>query len=204
MILQINADHPSRYHLEKVAGWLKEGGVIGIPTDCSYSLACLPDNRAAVDRLISLRGLDPSKPLALMFRDLRHVGEYTQFSDQAHRILRRALPGQYCFILEANRRLPRFIGDKRQRVGVRVPNHAVTLAIIEEVGKPLIITTAIDPETDSALVDPWSVDDLFGHGLKIVVDAGDVPGGVSSVVDLSGDDPQVLRKGNGDTSFFED
>lgn len=203
MILQMDGQHPSPYRIERVVTFLEDDGVIALPTDCTYSLACLPNRKAAVDKLVALRRLDPNKPLALMFRDLRHVSEYAQVDDYAFRLMRRFLPGPYVFILEANRKLPRFIGDKRKRIGVRVPNHGVPQAVIDAVDLPLIVTSAIDPDTGLQMVDPWSVEGVFGHGLSAVLDAGDVPGAFSSIVDLTGDEPVVIREGLGDVSPFK-
>lgn len=202
MILQMDGDHPSPYRIERAVGFLNDGGVLAIPTDTTYSLACRPDRKQAVDRLRALRRLDADKPLALIFSDLRHVSEHTLVDDQAFRILRRLLPGPYCFILEANRKLPRFIGDKRKRVGIRVPDHAIPQALVAEVGLPLIVTSAIDPESGMTLYDPWTVESTFGHGLSAVLDGGNVPGEFSSVVDLTGDETQVIREGLGDCSEF--
>ena len=203
MILQMDGQHPSPYRIERVVTFLNDDGVIALPTDCTYSLACLPNRKTAVDKLIGLRRLDAQKPLALMFRDLKHVAEYAQVDDNAFRLLRRLVPGPYVFILEANRKLPRFIGDKRKRIGCRVPDHGVPQAIIEAVNLPLIVTSAIDPDSEMQLIDPWSVEGVFGHGLSAVLDCGDVPGQFSSIVDLSGDDYAVLREGLGDVSMFQ-
>ena len=203
MILQMDGQHPSPYRIERVVTFLEDDGVIALPTDCTYSLACLPNRKAAVDKLIALRRLDTNKPLALMFRDLRHVSEYAQVDDYAFRLLRRFLPGPYVFIMEANRKLPRFIGDKRKRIGIRVPDHSVPQAVIDAVGMPLIVTSAIDPDTNLQLIDPWSVEGVFGHGLSAVLDAGDVPGDFSSIVDLTGDEPVIIREGLGDVSAFK-
>jgi tRNA threonylcarbamoyl adenosine modification protein (Sua5/YciO/YrdC/YwlC family) len=203
MILQMDGQHPSPYRIERVVTFLEDDGVIALPTDCTYSLACLPNRKTAVDKLIALRRLDTNKPLALMFRDLRHVSEYAQVDDYAFRLLRRFLPGPYVFIMEANRKLPRFIGDKRKRIGIRVPDHSVPQAVIDAVGMPLIVTSAIDPDTNLQLIDPWSVEGVFGHGLSAVLDAGDVPGDFSSIVDLTGDEPVIIREGLGDVSAFK-
>lgn len=202
MIIQVDEHHPSPYRIERIATFLEDDGVIAIPTDCTYSLACLPDHKVAVQKLMLLRRLDPKKPLALIFRDIKHISEYAMVGDRAYRILKRALPGPYSFILEANRKLPRAIGDKRKRIGVRVPDHSVPQAIIDAVGKPLIVTSAIDPESKLMASDPWTVDGIFGHGLSAVIDAGNVPGGVSTIVDLTGDEPEVLREGLGATELF--
>ncbi|MCA9541377.1 MAG: threonylcarbamoyl-AMP synthase, partial [Myxococcales bacterium] len=203
VILQMDGQYPSPYRIERVVTFLEDDGVIAMPTDTSYSLACLPDHKVAVNKLMALRRLDPKKPLALVFRDLRHVSEYAMVDDQAYRILKRYLPGPYCFILEANRNLPRFIGDKRKRIGVRVPDHGVPQAIIEAVGKPLIVTSAIDPDDGVECHDPWTVENIFGHGLSAVLDAGNVPAGMSTIVDLTCEPHAVVRVGLGDASEFE-
>ena len=201
MILQLGP-HPSPYQIERLVGFLENDGLIGIPTDTSYALACLPDHKSAVNQMMALRRLDPKKPLALVFRDIRQVSEYAMVDDLQYRLMKRHLPGPYCFILESKRSLPRFIGDKRTRIGVRVPNPAVPQALIEAVDKPLIVTSAIDPDTDIMANDPWSVESVFGHSLSAVVDAGDVPAGVSSVVDLTTSPPEVFRVGLGDVSAW--
>ncbi|MCA9542996.1 MAG: threonylcarbamoyl-AMP synthase [Myxococcales bacterium] len=202
MILQMDSQHPSPYRIERVVTFLNDDGVIALPTDCSYSLACLPNRKTAVDKLIALRRLDPDKPLALMFRDLKHVAEYAQVDDNAFRLLRRLVPGPYVFILEANRKLPRFISDKRKHIGCRVPDHGVPQAIIDAVDMPLIVTSAIDPDSGMQLVDPWSVEGVFGHGISAVLDGGDVPGQFSSIIDLCGEEYTIVREGLGDVSMF--
>ena len=202
MIIQLGL-HPSAYQLERLTTFLEDDGVIAIPTDTTYSLACLPNNKTAVNKMIALRRLDPKKPLALLFKDIRHMSEFAMVDDLQFRLLRRYLPGPYCFILEAKRSLPRFIGDKRKRIGARVPNHGVPLALLETLGRPLTVTSAIDPETNTMASDPWSVEAFFGHGLSAVVDAGEVPGGVSSIVDLTVDPYEVHRVGLGPTDDFD-
>lgn len=203
MIIQIDERHPSPYRIDRVVTLLEDDGVIAIPTDCTYSLACLPDHKVAVQKLMALRRLDPKKPLALVFRDIQQISEYAKLPDSTYRILKRVLPGPYSFILEANKTLPRFVGDKRKRIGVRVPDHSVPQAIIEAVGRPLIVTSAIDPDGDHMAHDPWTVENIFGHGLAAVIDAGMVPGGVSTIVDLTTEVPEVLRHGLGDAAPFE-
>lgn len=203
MIIQIDERHPSPYRIDRVATFLRDDGVIGIPTDCTYSLACLPDNKVALKKLMALRRLDPKKPLALVFRDIKQISEYAKLPDASYRLLKRVLPGPYSFILEANKNLPRFIGDKRKRIGVRVPDHTVPQAIIEAVGKPLIVTSAVDPDDGLMANDPWTCENIFGHGLAAVIDAGMVPGGVSTIVDLTTEEPEVLREGLGSIEPFE-
>ena len=203
MILQMDGRFPSPHRIERVIDILDDDGVIAIPTDTTYALACWPDHKAAVNQLTALRRLDPKKPLSLVFRDLKQIDEYAFIDDQAFRIMRRYLPGPYTFILHANRSLPRrVVGNKRKALGARVPAHGVPQAIVETAGKPLIVTSAIDPDTGETLYDPWTVDNVFGHGLAAVLDGGEIPGEFSSVIDLTTEVPEVIRAGLGDVSDF--
>lgn len=202
MILQLDGRFPSPRRIERVVALLEDDGVVAIPTDTTYALACLPDRKQAVERLMALRRLDPKKPLALVFKDLRHISENTLLDDRAFRIIRRYLPGPYCFILEANRNLPRITGDNRRRVGVRLPAHAVPQAIVEAANKPLVVTSCIDPDSGNTLNDPWETESIFGHGLAAVLDGGDMPGIPSSIVDLTTEVPTIIREGLGDCSDF--
>lgn len=202
MIIQMDEVHPSPYRVERVVTFLEDDGVIAMPTDTTYALACLPDHKVAVDKLMALRRLDPSKPLALVFRDIKHVSEYAVVDDFAFRVIRRFLPGPYCFILPSTRALPRKIGDKRKRIGVRVPDHVVPQAIVDAVDKPLIVTSAIDPDSGITVNDPWTAENVFGHGLSAVLDGGIPPGRFSTVIDLTTDEPEVIREGLGDVTEF--
>jgi tRNA threonylcarbamoyl adenosine modification protein (Sua5/YciO/YrdC/YwlC family) len=202
MIIQVNASHPSPYQLDRLVTYLNDDGVLAIPTDTTYALACLPTKKTAVSKLMKLRKLDPKKSLALIFSSIKHVSQHTLLDDLSFRTLKRYLPGPYCFILEANRELPKTIGDKRKRVGVRIPNHPLPIALVEAIGSPLIVTSTVDPDTQVMAHDPWTVEDIFGHGLAAVVDAGLVLGEESTVVDLTTDEPTLLRAGLGDSSSF--
>lgn len=195
--------YPSPHRIERAITFLRDDGVLAIPTDTTYALACLPRSKVAAKKIVQLRQLDPKKPLALIFRDLRHVTAHTMVDDRAFRVLRRFLPGPYCFILEANRELPRTIGDKRKRVGVRIPDHGVPQALLDALDSPLIVSSAIDPESGEVLHDPWSIEAVFGHGLSAVLDGGDAPGIPSSIVDLTTEPPEVIRAGLGDVGDFE-
>jgi len=202
MIIEVNATHPSPYQLDRLITYLNDDGVLAIPTDTTYALACLPTKKTALTKLMKLRKLDPKKSLALIFSSIKHVSQYTLLDDLSFRMLKRFLPGPYCFILEANRELPKTIGDKRKRVGVRIPNHPLPIALVEAIGSPLIVTSTVDPDTQMMAHDPWTVENIFGHGLSAVVDAGLVLGEESTVVDLTTELPTLLRSGLGDSSSF--
>lgn len=202
MIIEIKPDYPSPYRIKHCIDALEKGLLIAIPTDTNYALACLPQKRSAVAQMIRLRRLDPKKPRALIFASIQQISMYTMLDDVNFRILKRFLPGPYCFILESNRKLPRFIGDKRQHIGVRIPKHPVVQAILNELDTPLTVTSAIDPDSNLTLCDPWSVEASFGHGLALVIDGGDVYGAESSLIDLTDGKAEVLRHGLGDIKAF--
>jgi len=203
MIIQINPDHPSPYQIERLVTYLEDDGVLAIPTDTTYALACLPHKKNAVQKLVQLRRLNPKKALALVFSSIKQVSRYTLMDDFAFRTLKRFFPGPYCFILEANRELPKTIGDKRKRVGVRIPNHAIPMALVEATSSPLIVTSTVDPETGIMAHDPWTIEDLFGHGLSAVIDADTVLGEESTVIDLTTDEPEIIRRGLGPVTGLE-
>lgn len=201
IIIEVSSDYPSSYKIEHLVHLLKEGEVIAVPTDTCYALACLPNQRTAVEKMVRMRHLDPKKPRALVFSSVQQISTYTLLDDVNFRILRRFLPGPYCFILESNRKLPRFVGDKRRHIGVRIPKHSVVQAILEKLECPLTVSSAVNPEDSMMLYDPWSIKETFGHSLAAIVDAGDIPGEVSSVINLTGE-VEVIREGRGDVSLF--
>ena len=202
MILEVNPDHPSPYRIQHCAEALLSGKVVALPTDTCYALACLPYKKSAVDQMVRMRKLDPKKPRSLVFSSIQQVSAYTMIDDVSYRILKRFLPGPYCFILESNRKLPRFIGNKRQHIGVRIPKHPVVSALLNELDCPLTVTSAISPDENQMLYDPWSISEMFGPAVTYVIDAGEVPGEESSIIDLTDGQAEVIRVGRGSVDAF--
>jgi tRNA threonylcarbamoyl adenosine modification protein (Sua5/YciO/YrdC/YwlC family) len=201
MLIEINPDHPEPRKIRRAVDALEAGEVIAYPTDTVYGLGCDLFNKKAVDRLYQIKGLDRSQMLAFVCQDLADVSKYAIVQNDVYRLLKKYLPGPYCFILESTREVPRVIQSKRKTVGVRIPNHPVALAICKELGRPIISSTA-SRHGEPGNPDPNDIDDIF-PGLALVLDAG--PGGTepTSVVDLTTNPPQVVRRGAGDVSFFE-
>ena len=201
MLIEINPDHPEPRKIRRAVDALEAGEVIAYPTDTVYGLGCDLFNKKAVDRLYQIKGLDRSQMLAFVCQDLADVSKYAIVQNDVYRLLKRYLPGPYCFILEATREVPRVIQSKRKTVGVRIPKHPVALAICKELGRPIISSTA-SRHGEPGNPDPNDIDDIF-PGLALVLDAG--PGGTdpTSVVDLTSDPPVVVRRGAGDVSAFE-
>ena len=196
MLLAINPVHPEPRKVQRAVQVLNGGGVIAYPTDTVYGLGCDIGNKQAIDRIYQLKGMPKDHPLAFICPDLSDIARYAVVENTVYRVLKRFLPGPYCFILMATREVPKMLLNKQKTVGIRVPNHPITLALVRELGRPLISTTAGRPGQDP-LVDPWEIDQEF-TGLDLVIDGGDAGGTVpTTVVDLSQGDVRIVRQGAG-------
>jgi tRNA threonylcarbamoyl adenosine modification protein (Sua5/YciO/YrdC/YwlC family) len=201
MLLEINSSTPEPRKIKRAVDALQSGEVIAYPTDTCYGLGCDLFNKKAVDKLYQIKGMDRSQMLAFVCQNLGDVAKYAVVHDRTFRVLRQHLPGPYCFILDATREVPRIVQTPRKTVGVRVPNHPVALALAAELGRPIISSTAArHGETPNP--DPREIEMTF-RGLALVLDAG--AGGVTptSVIDLTGPEPKVVRAGAGDVTPFE-
>jgi tRNA threonylcarbamoyl adenosine modification protein (Sua5/YciO/YrdC/YwlC family) len=213
MLLAVNPDHPEPRKIQRAVDALQSGEVIAYPTDTVYGLGCDLFNKRAVDRLYTIKGVDHSHPLAFICPDLGDIARYAQVDNATYRVLRRYLPGPYCFILEATREVPKLVQMKRKSVGIRVPGHAVVRALARELGRPIISTTA-QKAGEYALrngaflhsggdpyVDPVEIDRDF-RGLGLVLDGGG--GGVmpTTVIDLTKRPPELVREGLGPIGDF--
>lgn len=196
MLVQINPDHPEPRKVRRAVEALQAGEVIAYPTDTVYGLGCDISSKKAIDKLYQIKGMDRSQPLAFICPDLSEIARYAIVDNQIYRVLRRFLPGPYCFILEATREVPRMLQTKRKTIGIRIPNHEVIRGVVRELGRPVISTTA-NKHGQEPHVDPNEIDDDF-KGLGLVLDAG--AGGVvpTTVVDLSVQPPEIVRHGAGD------
>ncbi len=195
MLLEINPKHPEPRKIHRAVEALLAGEVIGYPTDTVYGLGCDIQSKKAIDRLYQIKGMDRSHPLAFICPDLSEIARYAVVDNQIYRVLRHFLPGPYCFILEATREVPRILQTKRKTIGIRVPKHEVTCAVVRELGRPIISTTAQRAGADPH-VDPAEIDEDF-KGLGLVIDSG--AGGLvpTTVVDLTVSPPVIIREGAG-------
>jgi tRNA threonylcarbamoyl adenosine modification protein (Sua5/YciO/YrdC/YwlC family) len=202
MLVELNSEHPEPRKIKRACDALQSGEVIAYPTDTVYGLGCDLFNKKAVDRLYQIKGMDRSQKLAFVCSDLAEVSRYAVMHDSIYRILRRYLPGPYTFLLQATREVPKVVQSPRKTVGVKIPDHQVALSLTRELGRPIISTTAARHGQDPHL-DAREIDAEFA-GLALVLDAG--PGGLvpTSIVDLTGDRPRVVRVGAGNVSEFEE
>lgn len=195
MLLPINPNHPEPRKIQRAVEMLQKGRVIGYPTDTVYGLGCDLMNKQAVERLYEIKGMRRDKNLAFICPDLSDISRYAVVENQAYRVLKHFLPGPYCFVLTATREVPKMVQTKQKTVGIRIPNHPVTLALVRELGRPIISTTASPPGEDP-MVDPWEISERF-PGLELVLDAGGGGTVPTTVVDLSQGRVEILREGAG-------
>ncbi|HJU84027.1 MAG TPA: L-threonylcarbamoyladenylate synthase [Holophagaceae bacterium] len=201
MILSLHPETPQRRHLERIAEVLQKDGVIAYPTDTLFGLGCIASRKKAVDRIFALKGRDPKKPMSLLCGDLAMLGRFTRHLDQpTFRILRHCLPGPYTFLLPASREVPRYLESKGKPhpiVGLRIPDHPFCLELVKLLGEP-IITTSANLSGQPTLNTAWEIEAELGHALDLVVDCGQPLGVGSTIVDLTGEEPVLIREGAGE------
>lgn len=201
MLLSINAQNPQPRLVQQVVDVLKQGGVVAYPTDTIYGLGCDIFNKKGVKKIYQTKQRDPRKPFSFICSDLSEVSEYAQVSNFAFRIMKRHLPGPYTFVLEATRVVPDLLTTRQKTVGIRIPDNAIALDIVRQLGHPLV-TTSANLSGEEVLHDPGLIHDEMGHALDLVVDGGVILGEPSTVISLIGDEVEVLRQGGGDTSWI--
>ncbi|MDD4977773.1 MAG: L-threonylcarbamoyladenylate synthase [Gallionella sp.] len=182
---------------------IRAGGIVVYPTDSCYALGCHLDDREAVSRIRTIRGMDDQHMLTLMCRDLSEISKYARVDNQKFRLLKSNTPGSYTFILEATKEVPKRIQHpKRSTVGIRVPDHPVALALLEELGEPMLTSTLILPNEDWPLNDAEYIRELLEKQVDAVIDGGSSGADFTTVIDLTGDAPVLLRQGVGDAAPF--
>lgn len=200
---EVHPDNPQPRLLKQAAQILHGGGVVAIPTDSSYALVCHLDDKAAAEALRRIRGVDDKHHLTLLCRDLSELASYARVDNRQYRLLKLGTPGPFTFILEATKEVPRRLSHpSRRTIGLRVPDHAVTQALLEQMGQPLIATTLIAPGESEPMNDPHEIRERFQKLLQAVVDAGACPMQPTTVVDLTGDAPALVRAGRGDPTLL--
>ena len=200
---QIHPDNPQPRLIRQAAEIIDGGGIVALPTDSSYALVCRLDDKDAVDRLRRIRGVDEKHHLTLLCRDLSEIANYARVDNKQYRLLKAATPGPFTFILEATREVPRRLSHpSRKTIGLRVPENAIAQSLLEQLSQALIGTTLIPADSDAPLNDPDEIRDNLQRQVELVIDGGSCSLEPTTVVDLTGDSPVVLRRGRGDTSLF--
>ncbi|UXY14537.1 L-threonylcarbamoyladenylate synthase [Chitiniphilus purpureus] len=199
----IHPENPQQRLIKQAADIIRKGGLVVYPTDSCYALGCCLDNKEALERIRQIRRLDERHHFTLACRDLSQLGTYAKVDNQAFRRLKAATPGSYTFILVATKEVPRRVWHpKKQTVGLRVPDHPVALALLEELGEPLLSSTLLLPDEPYPLTDAWEIRERLEHAVDLVIEGGYCGMEPTTVVDLSGDAPVIIRQGKGEAAVF--
>ena len=200
-LFEVHPQNPQARLLKQAVHLLQAGGVLAVPTDSSYALVCHIDDKTAADKLRQIRGIDDKHHLALLCRDLSELALYAKVSNQQYRLIKSATPGPYTFILEATKEVPRRVSHpSRKTIGLRVPEHPVLHALLELHNGPLLASTLIPKDEREPLNDAHDIRERYQHQLAGVIDAGACTTEPTTVVDVSGETPVLLRRGQGDAS----
>ena len=195
----VHPDNPQARLLKQAVQLLNQGQVLAVPTDSSYALVCHVDDKAAVDQLRRIRGINEKHHLTLLCRDLSELANYARVDNRQFRLIKQATPGPFTFILEASKEVPRRLSHpQRKTLGLRVPDHKVLQELLELHGAPLIAATLILPGETDPLNDPEEIRERLEHPLGAVIDAGACALAPTTVVDMTRDEPVLLRQGQGD------
>ena len=200
---EIHHENPQPRLIRQAAQIIESGGIVAAPTDSAYALVCRLDDKNAVEKLRRIRGVDEKHHLTLLVRDLSEISTYARVDNRQYRVLKAVTPGPYTLILDATHEVPRRLSHpSRKTIGIRVPENAILLALLDELGEPLIGTTLQLPGDDHMLSDPEEVRERIGKQLDLVIDGGAGTLEPTTIVDLTGPEPVLLRAGRGDPAVF--
>ena len=200
----VHPDNPQARSIRQIVDIIRGGGLIVYPTDSCFALGCQMGNRAGMERIRQIRHLDDRHHFTLVCRDFAQLGQFVKISNSVFRLVKASTPGSYTFILPATREVPRRLSHpKKQTVGVRIPDHPVAQALLAELGEPLLSSTMLLPGQDEPMTSGWEIKERLDHVVDAVIDSGDCGTEPTTVVDLSGDEPEIVRRGAGDPSRFE-
>lgn len=200
---QIHPDNPQQRLVKQAAEILRSGGLAVIPTDCAYALACRVGDKNVTERVTRLRELGPKHNFTLLCRDFSELSTYAKVDNSQFRLLKAHTPGAFTFILPATREVPRLLmHPKKRTIGIRVPDNAIAMALLEEMGEPLMTTSLIMPGDELPLSDPYDIRQTLEHAVDVVIDGGFCGFEATTVIELTEEVPELLRQGVGDASAF--
>jgi tRNA threonylcarbamoyl adenosine modification protein (Sua5/YciO/YrdC/YwlC family) len=200
----IHPENPQRRAIGQVVDIVRDDGLIVYPTDSCFALGCQMGNREGINRIKSIRRLDDRHHFTLVCQDFAQLGQLVHINNAVFRAIKASTPGSYTFILPASSEVPRrLMHPKKKTVGVRIPDHAVAQALLAELGEPLVSSTLLLPDQEEPLTQGWEIKELLDHVVDAVLDSGDCGTEPTTVIDFSQDEPEIIRRGAGDTTRFE-
>ena len=201
ILLAMNTQNPPTRNVKRAVEELKSGGIIVYPTDTTYAFGCDLFDKHAVEKILSIKRMPKDKLLSLICPDLKTVSQYGYVSNQSYKLMKRCLPGPYTFVLKATQLVPRIMMTRQKTIGVRMPQDNIALAIVAELGHPMI-TASVALPGEEAMSEPYEINARLGHVVEVVIDAGIILPNPSSIVDLSVEPPVIIREGKGDIAFI--
>ncbi|MDT0433947.1 MULTISPECIES: L-threonylcarbamoyladenylate synthase [Streptomyces] len=200
----VHPDNPQQRTINQVADLIRADALVAYPTDSCYALGCRLGSRDGIDRIRSIRRLDDRHHFTLVCQDFAQLGQFVRIDNDVFRAIKASTPGSYTFILPATREVPRMLQHpKKKTVGVRIPDHVVTQALLTELGEPLLSSTLLLPDEEEPLTQGWEIKDRLDHVLDAVVDSGECGTEPTTVIDFSGGEAEIVRVGAGDPARFE-
>ena len=202
-LFQIHPENPQPRLIKQAVEIIRQGGVIIYPTDCAYAIGCHIGDKNAIDRIKAIRKLDDKHNFTLVCRDLSELATYAKVDNTAYRLLKQNTPGAYTFILKATAEVPRrLLHPKRRTIGIRVPNNPIALALMEELGEPIMSSSLILPGETEPLTDPYDIRDTLQHCVDLVIDGGYCGMEATSVINMVEEEIVIVREGAGDVGVF--
>ncbi len=200
--LELHPINPQERYINKAVEVLKNGGIIIYPTDTVYAFGCDIFNKQALDLLYSIKNDSLSKLFSFICPDFRDIAKYAKVSDSAYKLMKRLTPGPYTFVLPASKEVPKKLWTKRKTVGIRIPDHKIALELAAKLGNP-IISTSVTKRLGEVIFNPEEIRLLFNRQVDLMLAAGSLISEPSTIVDLSGEEPEILRYGLGDANFLQ-
>lgn len=202
-LIEVHPRDPQPRRVRKIVERIRDGALIAYPTDSSYAFGCRIGDKKAIDRIHRIRRTDKRHNFTLVCADLSEISVYARVDNWAYRVIKSLTPGPYTFILPASRQLPKMLQNpKRRTIGIRVPDHVLVSAMLDELGEPIMSSTLSLPGDDHPLTDPLEIEERIGHQVDVIIDCGPTGLEPTSILDLSGGTVEVLRVGRGDVSQF--
>ncbi len=197
-IITVYVNTPHQRTINRVVEVIKKGGIVVYPTDTIYGLGVDLYNKRAMEKILRIKKQKSNKPLSFILPDLKDISKYANISDSAYKIMRKVTPGQYTFVLNATKEVPKLLLHKRKTVGIRIPDAPFALRIVEELGHPILSTSVPEGEDEGYHTDPLEIAEKFGHEIDMVLDAGVLFNNPSTIVDFTSGEPEIIREGAGE------